>query len=197
MARTKVTSKFDIRAYVNRFMTPKEEAAIGDTITDMAKEMIAGGQSPVRGEGRFAGYKAAERAKSAKKIAKALSGERKAMAKEKARQFELEGYPYNVMDEYPEKKVRPVNLELSGDMLDALDWRRSRANVITWGLHSPGKEILDRAQAINDGTDKMAKRPFIPDKPGQEFAARIVRAIKDIYSKRIGSIIKSSNRKTA
>lgn len=57
MARTKVTTKFAITRFVDNFLTAEDKNEIGRTVTRMASEMIAAGQSPVRGERRYPGYK--------------------------------------------------------------------------------------------------------------------------------------------
>lgn len=92
------------------------------------------------------------------------------------------------------KPKRPVNLQLSGEMLDSLSYEYKK-NGIRYGVLKASESILTRAKANNDGTDKVVARPFVPDKPGQEFNLSIMTKIKDIVSQRLSVIIKkSSNR---
>lgn len=57
MAKVKVTTRFRILEFIDKFMDGTTISAIGNTIVDTAKEMISEGQSPVRGHGRFERYK--------------------------------------------------------------------------------------------------------------------------------------------
>lgn len=106
-------------------------------------------------------------------------------------------YPaYKNEDRYPgdRKPRRPVNLELTGEMLDSLQYQ-TRENGIRYGILSASDEVKTRAKANNEGTQHVPARPFIPDKPGQQFNLSIMTKIKDIVSKRLAAIIKQSSRK--
>jgi len=137
---------------------------IGRTVVAEAKRMIAEGQSPVRGYGRFERYK--DRTK----------------------------YPGKLKD------ARPVNLYLSGDMLKAFGHRISGKNAIKVGMVKGSKFQKEKegyhhdGTKHHDGTDAMAQRRFIPGE-GEEFAVSIMRAIRDIYGKRLASLIRKSNKK--
>lgn len=175
MAKVKTTVRFEILEFLDRFVDNATANDIGRTVVESAKEMIAGGQAPIRGgNNRFESYKA--QAKRSKK-----------------------GYPYNVMKKYPGKKVRPVNLELSGSMLADYTFTLLRPNVIGVGI-DPSLGSSDKNSEIakyhQNGTDKMAKRQIIPN-DNQEWAVSIMRAIKEIYGKRLADLIRRSNKKTA
>lgn len=55
--KSKVTVKFQILELIDKFIDDTTVNAIGNVIVDEAKRLISEGQSPVRGEGRFAAYK--------------------------------------------------------------------------------------------------------------------------------------------
>lgn len=57
MAKTKVTIRFQVLDFLDRFMNNTTLNAIGKTVTEEALEMISEGSSPARGEGRFERYK--------------------------------------------------------------------------------------------------------------------------------------------
>lgn len=57
MAKVTSTAKFKILEFIDQFMDGTTANAMGRDIVDSAKQMIASGQSPVRGGGRFARYK--------------------------------------------------------------------------------------------------------------------------------------------
>lgn len=61
MPKTKCTAKFQIIEFIDQFVDGATAKAIGGTVVDTAKELIASGQSPVRGEGRFERYKNREK----------------------------------------------------------------------------------------------------------------------------------------
>lgn len=209
MAKIKVTTRFRILDFIDGFVDDTTANAIGQTVVDGAKELIASGQSPVRGYGRFEEYKEAGRRKVAlKKIAQDAKGLRaQAKKAELPRLAKLAslvaarkrndvtssvlGYPYNVMKQYPGKMVRPVNLYLSGDMLDYYDYvvRDSSIFVGVQG-NSHAAEI---AGYHNDGTDKMAQRKLVPG-DGEEWAVSIMRDIRDLYGARLAEIIRQSNK---
>lgn len=148
---------------------------IGGYIIHETKRMIARGQSPVRDIGRFVAYKAQQIKKKASKDSKPR------------------GYPYDLMDRYPDKKVRPVNLKLSGDMLNAMEQRFNfSAQEVTVGIFDQ-KQAL-KAETHNRGTQepRVPKRPFLPTDAMIGFAESIQRGIISIVKKRIASIIKAT-----
>ena len=143
---------------IDRFIDNATANDIGRTVVAEAKRMIAEGQSPVRGYGRFERYK--DRTK----------------------------YPGKLKD------ARPVNLYLSGDMLKAFGHRISGKDAIEVGMVKGSEFQKEKAGYHHDGTDAMAQRRFVPGKD-EEFAVSIMRAIRDIYGKRLASLIRKSNKK--
>lgn len=90
--------------------------------------------------------------------------------------------PYVNPKSYPGKlKPRsPVNLELSGDMLDALDYKVSDGRV-TVGIFD-GKEAV-KARAHNDGEGNMPRRHFMPTDKGDELNVTISQKVRDLFAK--------------
>ena len=158
MAKIKVTARFAILELIDRFIDNATANDIGRTVVTEAKRMIAEGQSPVRGYGRFERYK--DRTK----------------------------YPGKLKD------ARPVNLYLSGDMLKAFGHRISGKDAIEVGMVKGSELQNDKATGHHTGDGYPVQRRFIPGE-GEEFAVSIMRAIRDIYGKRLASLIRKSNKK--
>jgi phage gpG-like protein len=90
---------------------------------------------------------------------------------------------------YPggEKNRVPVNLKLTGEMLNSITWKPIEGGVLI--------EAKDpKAIYHHTGTANMAARPFIPMMPGQTFNQSITRTIRAIYNKAISAIIKKASR---
>ena len=207
MAR--VTVKLDIIKHLKNLVDEDIAKEISDTIIEGILQHTAIGLSPVRGVGRFVGYKAQEQANKIRKIARsysravlhARSGSRDSLknkaTSERARAagVSASGYPLSVQSRFPEKRIRPVNLRLTGTMLDGLSYTFNAAKqMVTIGIFS-GKAKLE-AETHNLGTQEpdVPTRQFIPTGSGQEFTVSIMRLIKEVYTKRINSIIEESNR---
>jgi len=74
------------------------------------------------------------------------------------------------------KKVRPVNLYLSGRMLKALEFRANYAKLEVGIWDSEMSELAGYHQ---DGTDKMPARRFVPTEDSEELTVTIDRALKN------------------
>lgn len=149
----------------------KVKQDVGRTAERMAKEMIAKGTSPVRGEGRFKAY-AAQRLNDRPK--KSL-------------------YPNSVRKKFPDKKVRPVNLKLSGDYLSEFTYRLLRKGVEI-GFISPSNLTRKKFETHNLGKHKhVPQRKHLPDiQRNEQLAVSIMREIRSIVRRRISDIIKKS-----
>ncbi len=92
------------------------------------------------------------------------------------------------------KNKSPVNLKLTGEMLDWLRAVKKSETIIEFGIpKNAPTEVQARARYHQEGTENMAARPFIPSGDGQEFAMSIMAKLKAIYSRRLSAIIKKSN----
>lgn len=166
MARSNTTVKFQILEFIDNFIDDATANAIGRTVVDEAKEMISSGQSPVRGVGRYAVY--SDTYKSAIKTAK--------------------------RGDLLAKTVRPVNLHLSGEMLDGYGFRHKNSTTLEIGMVSGSKERKEIAGYHQAGTRRMPARPLVPGE-NEEWAVSIMRAIRDVYGKRLRQLIERSNKK--
>ena len=167
MAKVKVKVSLSITKLMKIVLDGATAKKLGRTYVSETKRLLASGQSPVRGRGRFTRY---------------------AIQRNDA----VSNYPEGIKD------TKPVNLNLSGQMLKKLSFKRSKKNAITVGIHSDASpKILARAKAHNKGSSKQGipKRQFIPDKTGEEYVVTIQRKIKAILEKRLRAIIKKSNRR--
>lgn len=104
----------------------------------------------------------------------------------KERRFEK----YKDPSKYPgnRKKRRPVNMYLSGDMLEALKFRLGRGFSITFGWFGGGLQTK-KANNHNSG-DTVPKRRLIPDEKNERFNASITRVINDYYGRVLSDILK-------
>lgn len=127
---------------------------VGAAVTEEMLSLIAVGQSPIKGSGRFPAYKNPKK--------------------------------------YPGKRkpARPVNLSLEGDFLADLSFRPVA------GAYGYDTEIFyaselsqKKEQGHRVGVKGQPKRPTLPEKRGEEFAVRIQAIIKEIYKRRIKTLI--------
>ncbi len=98
---------------------------------------------------------------------------------------------YKDPKKYPgdKKPSRPVNLSLTGQMLDALE------HWITAGRLFIGYRTKNvKAEAHNFGTEHMPVRRFLPVQEGSKFNLTIMKKIRDIYIRRIEATIKKGSR---
>lgn len=165
MFKVKISSKFRVDL-TNRLRNTVDETFISDMQREVVdgeiKRLIAAGVSPVQsveGGRRFAGYKDP--------------------------------------DKYPGKRKskRPVSLWLSGVMLS---WYKAvKVNGTRFRLGIPTnapEDVKVRAIANNEGTTNdqgqvaIAARRFIP-KPGENFNISVLRKIKNLYAKRIKTLL--------
>jgi hypothetical protein len=166
----KVIVKFDILDVVNKegAYTSKLANELGSEIILGIKKAVKSGLSPVAGYGRFIGYKG-----------------------------QIEGnknkYPYNADPIYG-KKVRPVNLTLSGDMLGSIYHKLLDKTTLEIGIDDPVQ--VKKAEAHNEGLHPdVPIRKFLPTWDGEVFIVSIQRRILDIVRQRISDMIKTSNKK--
>jgi hypothetical protein len=148
----------------------------GEVAVTAIKKLIASGTSPVEGFGRYDAYGA----------------QRNKIKGKKAR-----GYPLNVQKDFPNKKVRPVNLFLSGEMLDALGFQvkfrlqsfKTRLSIGFFGNISKSlREKIDTAQNGNI-LKNIPQRKILPG-PGETFTISIQRAIKNALVESIKKSLK-------
>lgn len=80
------------------------------------------------------------------------------------------------------KRISPVNLKVSGGMLDSLKYNVNTGEVIAahdvdgynlWSIH-------------NDGTNKIPERRLLPNRKGERFNRRIEQNITEALAKAIG-----------
>lgn len=166
MAGIKVKVTLPIIKDLRKLTSSNYTDPIAENILEQMKDIIATGLSPIRSFGRFEAYKAQKRNRGGKKS----------------------GYPYNVQKKFPGKKVRPVNLELSGDMLEALDYRNIREGI---EISIYKKAEAEKAKTHQQGTDLVPQRRFIPSTKGEQFITSITVSIKKMFVEALDKIIRS------
>ncbi len=168
MAKVKVTTRWKILEFVDRFADDTLAKDIGDTIVETAKQMISEGQSPVEGYGRFEKYSDAyQKAIRSKKNPGLGVG----------------------------KTVRPINLYLQGDLMEAYDYRVTADKSVEVGVIGGSKKTREIAGYHNEGTPTMPQRRIVPG-DGENFAITIMRKIRDLYGAQIEKIIRQTNKKS-
>lgn len=207
MAKVSVTFNFSFlrRLQGRQFLSASDMSAVGQAVVDGSKALIARGVSPVRDWGRFPAYKAqrsAAKVKALRESAKSVQSKKaqkaiRVQARNISDRSKQRDYPFSVMGKYPGKKVRPVNLYLSGEMLSHLTFKRTGKETIEVGIIDAPSEIETIARAHNEGpTDgKFPQRRFLPVANGERYALVIERAIREIYRRAVDRIVAESNGK--
>lgn len=158
-------------------LTPPVDLTWGEAtakaIITLMKDMIGKGISPIEGKGKFPAYKVFQK-----------KGRRS-----------RDRYPYSVMGEYPNKKISPVNLKLSGHMLYNLTYRiitKGKSLLIEIG-YLDDEEAQKKEMGHRLGVNKQPKRPTIPLKrKGENFAAKIQVYILREFRTRIRNTLKGN-----
>lgn len=166
VAKTKITVKFSITKLLRTILDGKTVKQLGRMYVSETKRLLASGQSPVRGRGRFTRY--------AVQRNEAVSDYPEGIKDTKPVNLELSG-----------KMLKKLSFKRS---------KKNAITVGIHSDATP--KILDRAKAHNNGSSKQGipKRQFIPDKPGEEYIVTIQRKRKAILEKRLRAIIRKSNR---
>lgn len=157
---------------------------IGDAAVEEMKKAIAKGISPIASAGRFPAYKWAGKANDIRKKAKGGGKAKKKSAKNLVADIKKTKYPFNQRNKFPDKRERPVNLKLSGDMLANL-----KAFVVGRTLEVGYKDELSslKEQGHREGVNGQPKRPSIPEK-GEEFSPsiyrRLLRAVQEVFDRK-------------
>ncbi len=202
MARTKVSVKLDFMKDLKQFVNDQFAEDVGDATIMGILEATKVGLSPVKGIGRFVGYKAQEEAKKLKQVATHLSkANMKSQAssmRSKAKTTSSRGYPFSVQSRFPGKKVRPVNLSLTGTMLESIEAiYNKRKGSVTIGIFKGKSKLIAETHNLGTQEPRVPTRQFLPTTQGQEFVESIMRGIKEIYRKRLTVIIEMSKRRSA
>jgi hypothetical protein len=131
--------------------------------------------------------------RTAKKIGDMLvSKSREFVAKGQSPVREVGRFPaYKDPIKYPGdlKPARPVNLELTGEYLSHLGYRR-RGSTLEFGLMGMTGKIAKMAETHEKGLhDHVARRQIVPE-PGQNFVASIATELRSLLRNRLLEIIK-------
>ena len=140
-------------------ITNRDKLDVGDALIDEMKIAIAKGISPIKDAGRFPAYLHAR-------------------SKDKSK------YPFSVMDEFPDKKIRPVNLSLSGKFLKNLKAKVENGTLLVGFFEEPwSKYELGHREEANG----QPKRPIIPQNEeqfSQSVYRRLVKALQQVFDRK-------------
>jgi len=191
MAKVTVKIKLPTIDKLNKddIATRKFQKKLGTEVLEEVLDEVSIGKSPVKGQGRYPGYKV-DRASASARKRKTPRSNRKVASMSADNSF----YPNSVKDKFPGKQKRPVNLKLSGKFLSKVNWKRIKGGV-ELGLMSRSEKLRKMFETHNDGSHRhVPRRAIIPTGMGEKFTAKISRLIKDIYLERIKEMTKKSRR---
>jgi len=147
----------------------KVRSGIGNQII---KKNISKGLSPVKGKGRFQKY-----SDSYKETIKGNVSFRKIKGK-------VVPLPFPDASVFGLKKLTPVNLKLSGQMLSTFFTKVIKDSLLI-GFRDPLSEIHDQKGA---GASQV-KRRMLPTEPGEEFKPSISRWIRNQLEKAVREVL--------
>lgn len=165
-------------------LTRSELMAIGEGTVEEMKKAIAKGISPIAEAGRFPAYKWAGKANDVRKKARGGSKLKKKAATRLVKDIKATKYPYNQRKKYPNKRERPVNIYLSGDMMENL-----KPFVTGLVLEIGYKDELSakKEQGHREGVNSQPKRPTIPNN-SEEFSPsiyrRLLKTVQEVLNKK-------------
>lgn len=170
-----------------RFKATQE---IADVLPDLILKEIRAGKSPVKGEGRFVDYSEGyKRQIDPKKYNKKKLKDSGLSTSETNYLYKKSGlqatdYVRSLKERYG-KRERPVNLTLSGDMLDSLE-----AKVRGFTVFVRFKSKLAKMHTTEGpGGNKDKIRKLLPQQ-GEAFSFSIFRALKEILIKNLPGVTK-------
>lgn len=136
----------------------KEEAP--PKVIEKIKELIRSGNSPIEGQTRFVGY--------SPRYVKRINSK-------------------SFKEKYPDKKVRPVNLELSGKMLRSLIRRKQEKGFVIF-FTSP----LAKYHSINgpNGASKYIRK-LTPTEPNERFKRIVTQESQTILTRYLSKKLKT------
>lgn len=168
-------------------MTAAERRIVGQAGLAAMLDYISKGISPIEGMGRFPGYKWVDRinaqlkAVSRSKSKRLVTRAKKRFARANLKALQKTKYPYSAMRRYPDKKVRPVNLFLSGKFLRHVQLRFPNKGVSIGIYEQP---YVKYEQGHREGVNTQPERPIIPQ--GTEtFSRNIMNKIIDALRKTV------------
>ncbi len=192
-AKVKINIGTNFKNILKQLKDPKIQTAIGLKIKQAVIEITQSGLSPVKNQGRFERYASQRAAKFFNQIAKHEKSQGRKETAKALRKLAVNSknkrYPYSVMKKYPNKSVTPVNLTLSGAMLDGMEVRPENGGVtLGW---TKGKHA-DMAHGHHHGVQKIGLpvRKILPNRSGEEFIISVTRIIRGLYVEALDKILK-------
>ena len=192
MSKIKMTSNMKgIDVFKKELERSSFHEQVGQFIVREMKALIAAGYSPVEGVGRFAPYSASRHFREAKASVANVKTDR-GYERELATRILSESnfYPNSVRGEYPNKAVTPVNLYLSGELMNSLDAKGIPGGVEIGHLKS-NPSIEEKFMTNNEGAKapKVPMRRYLPTRPGEKFVESIQQLQKDLYERKIKTLL--------
>lgn len=174
-------------------LSKKDYKQLGRRMVAAMKILIRKGISPVRGGGfktRFPGYKDSYKKQIRGQLRFITTRDGTVVPIEKRRG--KKGKSFKPDPRFKNKKVRPVNLKLSGDFLGALDSKVSvRGRSVKIGYFD--RKQRKKEKWHREGAGGQLKRPTIPNPPEEKFAAAVMDVFRRMVRKRLKEKTKRKN----
>lgn len=171
--KVKITYKFDTLKDLKKNISDDDLLEAGQAISTEIKELIASGQSPVDGQGRFTQY-AVNRGRGPN------------------------AYPRSVQKTFPDKTITPVNLSLNGSYMSKYTHWVSKTKSMFLGFKDPNAKTIALFEAHNLGLNTkkgVPMRKHLPDaKGGETFTAAVRLEIVRQFTKIVDNVIKKSRK---
>lgn len=158
----------DVKKLAKEFETVIDKQTankVGQLAIKEIKDRIAGGVSPIKGGGRFAGYKNPDK----------YPGDRKG---KRPVNLKLSGHMLSQL------KYQSIKEGNSGYVVDI---------AYTENTDENGSSAADKERGHREGVYGQPKRPSIPTEAGEELRTDINNKIRDIFNSRIQELIKKVN----
>jgi hypothetical protein len=155
--------------------TQRVSDSLGTQVIIKMRDLIGKGVSPIEKHGRFPEYKAQQQEKGKSKKAKATLKKK---------------YPDTILNKFPNKRRRPVNLELSGKFLDngLEQWNEGLKQKFSVAIGFKKKPFVDYERGHREQANGQGFRPIIPQQQ-EKFVKSIRLIIDDLIKEAIDSYI--------
>jgi hypothetical protein len=182
--------------------TQRVSDSLGTQVIIKMRDLIGKGVSPIETHGRFPEYKAQQVAQQAAELRKSARSRAmdfgnkdknvksaRSAARELSKSAKLK-YPDSVLNKFPNKRRRPVNLKLSGKFLDngLEQWNEGLKQKFSVAIGFKKKPFVDYERGHREQANGQGFRPIIPQQQ-EKFVKSIRLIIDDLIKEAIDSYI--------
>ncbi len=198
MARRRITAS--ITKGLQKELRRVEEAldsrigrAIGGAVVKEVRNLTSKGINPVGRGGRFPAYKGVAGINQVKKITRSLTGSRRKRGRDILAKKRKNTYPFSINKKFPNKKVRPVNIRLTGHQLRNYKFKIINVkNKFRIRLGYFNKFAALKEQGHADGVNGQPVRQTVPNKT-QQFSSKITQIIIRVLLRNLEKNLKKAS----